>query len=127
MTLSSPFLLYVCIGIAAGILSGLFGIGGGLVIVPSLMLFAGFSQLSANGTSLAVLMVPVGLAAVINYYRNGNVNITAALIIAVALFISAAVSSCFVHKINPAGLRIAFGIVMISVGCYVIITGIHRS
>ncbi|MBN2036752.1 MAG: sulfite exporter TauE/SafE family protein [Chitinispirillaceae bacterium] len=126
MTLSSPFLLYVCIGITAGILSGFFGIGGGLVIVPALMLCAGFSQLSANGTSLAVLMVPVGLVAVLNYYRHGNVNIKAALIIAVSFVIAAAVSSCFVHKINPAGLRIAFGIVMISVGSYVIITGIHR-
>jgi uncharacterized membrane protein YfcA len=126
MTLSSPFLLYVCIGITAGILSGLFGIGGGLVIVPALMLFAGFSQLSANGTSLAVLMVPVGLAAVFNYYRNGNVNIRAALIIAVSLLLAAAISSYFVHRINPAALRIAFGIVMVTVGCYVIITGIHR-
>jgi uncharacterized protein len=126
MTLSSPFLLYICIGITAGILSGLFGIGGGLVIVPALMLFAGFSQLSANGTSLAVLLVPVGLAAVINYSRNGNVNIRAAIIIAVSLFIGAAVSSYFVHKINPSSLRIAFGIVMIAVGCYVIVSGIHR-
>ena len=127
MTLSAPFLLYAGIGIAAGILSGLFGIGGGLVIVPALMLFAGFSPLSANGTSLAVLMVPVGLAAVINYYQHGNVNLRAALIIAVSLFIAAAVSSYFVQKINPVFLRIAFGIVMITVGFYYIYTGIHRS
>jgi uncharacterized membrane protein YfcA len=126
MTLSSPFLLYVCIGIAAGILSGLFGIGGGLVIVPALMLSAGFSPLSANGTSLAVLIAPVGLAAVVNYYRNGNVNIKAALIIAVSLFIAAAVSSYFVQKINPSVLRFAFGIVMITTGCYVIYSGVHR-
>ena len=123
---SSPLLLYVCIGIAAGVLSGLFGIGGGLVIVPALMLCAGFSQLSANGTSLAVLVVPVGLAAVINYYRTGNVNIKAAFIIAISLFITAAVSSYFAQKINPSSLRIAFGIVMIIIGGYVIVTGIHR-
>src|SRR5512136_199651 len=114
MTPSSPVFCYACIGIAAGVLSGLFGIGGGLVMVPALMLFAGFSQLSANGTSLAVLVVPAGLAAVFNYYRHGNVNIKAALIIAVSLFIAAAVTSSFVQKINPNGLRIAFGIVMIS-------------
>jgi uncharacterized protein len=124
--LSSPLLLYVCIGIAAGILSGLFGIGGGLVIVPALMLCAGFSQLMATGTSLAVLLMPVGFAAVISYNRNGNVNIKAALIIAASLFIAAAVSSCFAQKINPSSLRIAFGIVMIIIGCYVIVTGIHR-
>lgn len=125
--LSPSFLLYAGIGIGAGILSGLFGIGGGLVIVPALMLFAGFSQLSANGTSLAVLMVPVGLAAVINYYNNGNVNIRAALIIAASFFIAAAFSSYFVQKINPFFLRIAFGMVMITVGCWVIYTGVHRS
>jgi uncharacterized membrane protein YfcA len=126
MTLSSPILVYICIGGTAGILSGLFGIGGGLVIVPALMVVAGFSQLSANGTSLAVLVVPVGLVAVINYYRNGNVNIKAAVVIAVSLFLAAAISSYFAHKINPIGLRIAFGIVMIMTGCYVIVTGIHR-
>jgi uncharacterized membrane protein YfcA len=124
--LSSQFLVYVCIGIAAGSLSGLFGIGGGLVIVPALMVCAGFSQLSANGTSLAVLVAPVGVAAVINYYQNGNVNIKAAFIIAVSVFIAAAVSSYFAQKINPSFLRISFGIVMIMAGCYVIVTGIHR-
>lgn len=126
MTVSSPFLLFIGIGMVAGILSGLFGIGGGLIIVPALMLCAGFSQLTANGTSLAVLLMPVGLAAVVNYHRNGNVNIKAALAIAAALFIAAAVSSHFAHKVNPAALRIAFGIVMISAGCYVIYTGLHR-
>jgi len=70
--------------------------------------------------------MPVGFAAVVSYYRNGNVNIKAALIIAVSLFIAAGVSSYFAQKINPSGLRIAFGIVMIIVGGYVIVTGIHR-
>ena len=123
--LSSSLLLYGCIGIAAGVLSGLFGLGGGIIIVPALMFFAGFSQLTANGTSLAVLVVPVGLGAVVNYYRNGHVNIKAALVIAVSLFIAAAISSHFSQKINPASLRITFGAVMIIVGCYVIFTGIH--
>jgi uncharacterized membrane protein YfcA len=123
---SNSLLLYGCIGIAAGVLSGLFGLGGGIIIVPALMFCAGFSQLTANGTSLAVLVVPVGLGAVVNYYRNGHVNIKAALVIAVSLFIAAAISSHFAQKINPVSLRIAFGVVMIMVGCYVIFTGIHQ-
>ncbi|MBN1127620.1 MAG: sulfite exporter TauE/SafE family protein [Chitinispirillaceae bacterium] len=127
MTETPPVIMYIGIGVSAGILSGLFGIGGGLVIVPALMLCAGFSQLSANGTSLAVLMVPVGLAAVFNYYHNGNVNIRAALVIAVSLFCAAAVSSYFAHKINPHLLRAAFGVVMICTGLYVIFSGIHRT
>jgi uncharacterized membrane protein YfcA len=124
--LSNSLLLYGCIGIAAGILSGIFGLGGGIVIVPALMFCAGFSQLTANGTSLAVLVVPVGLAAVVNYYRNGHVNIKAALVIAISLFVTAAISSHFAQKINAASLRIAFGIFMVFIGCYVIFTGIHR-
>lgn len=126
MITPSSVALFVGIGVTAGILSGLFGIGGGLVIVPALMLFAKFSQLSANGTSLAVLLMPVGFAAVVNYYRKGNVDFRAALIIAVSLFIAAAFSSSFAQRINPAYLRIIFGILTVIMGGYITITGIQR-
>jgi uncharacterized protein len=125
ISLSSTAIL-VGIGVTAGVLSGLFGIGGGLVIVPALMLFAGFSQLTANGTSLAVLLMPVGFAAVANYYRHGNVNFKAALIIAVSLFVAAAVSSSFAQRINPTCLRIIFGILTVIMGGYITVTGIQR-
>jgi uncharacterized protein len=122
----NSLLLYVGIGMTAGVLSGLFGIGGGLVIVPCLMLFAGFTQLTANGTSLAVLVMPVGVAAVFNYYRNGHVDFKAALVIAASLFIAAAVSSHFVQRINPACLRIVFGILTVIMGGYIVVTGVQK-
>jgi uncharacterized membrane protein YfcA len=68
-------LLLVIIGLLAGILSGLVGIGGGIIIVPFLVFFVGFSQKEAQGTSLFILLLPVGIFAVRNYYLEGHVNI----------------------------------------------------
>ena len=75
--------LIAIIGLTGGVLSGLFGIGGGLVIVPALILIAGFPIATAAGTSLAALLLPVGLFGAIEYYRAGNVNVQAAAVIAV--------------------------------------------
>src|SRR4026209_470706 len=83
--LESSTWLFVVIGLAAGILSGVFGIGGGVVIVPALIYLAGFRQHVATGTSLAVLLPPVGIAAVLEYYRHGNVDLYATLVIALTL------------------------------------------
>ena len=66
--------IYLLIGILAGLLSGLFGIGGGIIIIPALVYIGGFSQLKAQGTSLAALLLPVGILAFIEYYKKGNVD-----------------------------------------------------
>jgi uncharacterized protein len=66
--------LLLTIGLAAGILSGLVGVGGGIIIVPALVFFLGFSQSQAQGTSLGLLLLPVGILAVINYYREGHID-----------------------------------------------------
>jgi len=68
-------ILLIIIGVAAGLLSGLVGIGGGLVIVPALVYLLAFSQKQAQGTSLAILLLPVGILAVMNYYRDPSVNL----------------------------------------------------
>ena len=73
---ASAVIVYAGIGIVAGVLSGLFGIGGGVVIMPALIYLAGFDQHRATGTSLAVLLPPIGLGAAIEYYRR---QLTAAL------------------------------------------------
>lgn len=75
-------------GIIAGILSGMFGIGGGAIIVPMLMLFLGFEQTTANGTSLAALMLPVGYFGVMEYYRKGKLHIKSALILALGILVA---------------------------------------
>ena len=75
------------VGILAGILSGLFGIGGGIVMVPTLIAFFGMGMLNANATSLAAMLLPVGLLGVINYYKAGYINIKDSLWIAGGLLI----------------------------------------
>lgn len=72
------------IGLSAGILSGLVGVGGGLIIVPALIFFLGFTQHQAQGTSLGLLLLPVGILAVINYYNKGNVDVKVVAIMSVA-------------------------------------------
>ncbi len=119
-------LLYALIGGLAGISSGLFGVGGGLIIVPALVYFAGFSQHRATGTSLAILLLPVGLGAVIEYHRNGNVDIRAAAFAAVALFFGAWLSGRFAQRINPATLKMAFGFFAMIMGAYMVLTTYSR-
>ncbi|MBN2357748.1 sulfite exporter TauE/SafE family protein [candidate division KSB1 bacterium] len=121
----SLFLLAV-IGIMAGILSGLFGIGGGIIIVPALVYIVGFSQLSATGTSLAILLPPVGLAAVMEYYYHGHVHFRSAIVIAICLFLSAWASAHFANKINQFYLRIGFGVFMVLVGIMIVIVNWNR-
>ena len=119
-------LLFILIGLGAGLISGLMGIGGGIIIVPALIYLAGFSQLTATGTSLAILLPPVGLAAVLVYYRNGHVNLRAAIVIAVFLFLAAWVSSHLAQKMNGGYLRLFFGVFVTAVGIYIVITSLNK-
>lgn len=117
----SPSLwLLIGIGVAAGILSGLFGIGGGIVIVPALIYGAGFSQHRATGTSLAILLPPIGLAAVIEYYRHGNVDIRAAAVIAISVFVAGGAGALIANRIAGPYLRLAFGISVVCLGAYLV-------
>jgi len=73
------------VGIIAGIMSGLFGIGGGIIMVPSLIAFFGMGMLNANATSLAAMLLPVGVLGVVTYYKAGYINVRNALWISVGL------------------------------------------
>jgi len=119
MYLPSPIPLLL-IGLFAGITAGLFGIGGGVLIVPALVYFAGFSQHAAIGTSLAVLLPPVGLAAVLEYYRHGQVNLKAALIVAAALFVGGWLGAILANRLPGPYLKLAFGIFVMGMGIYLV-------
>src|SRR5512146_1488484 len=80
-------LLLIIIGFAAGILSGLVGVGGGIIIVPALVFFLGFNQQQAQGTSLGLLLLPVGILAVINYYDKGHIDIRVVAIMSLAFIL----------------------------------------
>jgi len=114
------------IGLVSGIASGVFGIGGGVLIVPGLIYLLGFSQHGATGTSLAILLPPVGLAAVIEYYRHDNVDLKAALVVAAALFVGAWFGAVLANHLKGPYLRLAFGVFVVGIGCYVIFGAFRR-
>ncbi|MDD5539291.1 MAG: sulfite exporter TauE/SafE family protein [Candidatus Neomarinimicrobiota bacterium] len=108
-------ILFVLIGLFAGILSGLFGIGGGIVIVPILIWFFHFSQLAANSTSLAALLLPVGILAVLTYYKEKMVAVRPALLIALGIFIGVAGGSFSALEIPGPILKRLYGIFLVYV------------
>ncbi|MFZ3116497.1 MAG: sulfite exporter TauE/SafE family protein [Syntrophales bacterium] len=120
MLFPASILTLLFIGLIAGILSGFFGIGGGVVIVPSLIYFLGFSQHKATGTSLAVLLPPIGLMAVLEYYRHGDVDLRAALFVALASLIGAGVGAILANKLSGPVLKLGFGVFVVIMGCYLI-------
>lgn len=109
-------IFFLLIGVLAGILSGFFGIGGGIIIVPALMFICGFTQLKAQGTSLAVLLPPVGVLAFLQYYKEGNVDIKASIIICIAVIIGSMFGGKFAHDIPPDILQKGFAVLMMLVG-----------
>jgi hypothetical protein len=119
-------LLLLLTGLLAGILAGLFGVGGGIIIVPALVYILGFSMQKATGTSLAVLLPPVGIAAVIYYYNQGNVDIKAAAYIAVALLVGALLGAKIAHLMSGPMLRLAFGLFVTAIGFYLIYGAAQR-
>jgi uncharacterized membrane protein YfcA len=123
---TTSFFVLAAIGAVAGMLSGLFGIGGGVVIVPALIYLAGFDQHKATGTSLAVLLPPVGIGAAVEYYRHGGVDIRAAAIIAVSLLIAGWLSAVVANRVSGNYLRLAFGVFVIGLGISVTYDAIQR-
>ena len=122
----STITLLLTIGFVSGIASGVFGIGGGILIIPGLIYLLGYSQHEATGTSLAILLPPVGLAAVIEYYRHGNIDLRAGLIVAAALLIGAWFGAVFANHLKGPYLRLAFGVFVVGIGCYVIVGALRR-
>ncbi len=111
MSLGTIFIL-IAIGITAGILSGFVGVGGGMVIVPCLIYFLGLTQFQAQGTSLALMLPPIGILAFLNYYKTGNVNIAYAAIIGVTFIVGAYFGSKWALKLSEAKVKLIFGVVM---------------
>jgi uncharacterized membrane protein YfcA len=101
-------IILLLIGAIAGILSGFLGIGGGIIVIPALTLILGFTQQQAQGTSLGLLLPPIGLLAVINYYKAGQVNLKAAAIMAVAFVITSYFASKIVVSIPEQVLKKIF-------------------
>ena len=107
--------IYVLIGLGAGILAGIFGVGGGIVIVPSLVLVAGMSQKRAIGTSLGALLLPAGALGVYSYWRAGNLDVKAALWISAGIFVGAYGGAWLAQQLSEVILRRAFALLLLVV------------
>ena len=107
--------LFLVIGVLAGVLSGMFGIGGGIVIVPALLLVAKMSPLTATGTSLGALLLPVGALGAWEFYRNGHVEIKASLLVALGLFAGAWFGARLALTMGDATLKRVFAVFLVLV------------
>jgi uncharacterized membrane protein YfcA len=103
-------ILFLLIGLVAGVLSGLLGIGGGILIVPALVFIFGYSQHMAQGTTLALMVPPIGILAAWMYYKQGDVNLTAAAFICLGFFIGGFFGARFASAIPELFLRRLFGL-----------------
>lgn len=108
--------LMLLLGVVVGILSGIVGIGGGIIIIPALIFFAGMSQHRAQGTSLAVLLAPAGILAVLEYWKKGNVDIRIAVFLTIGFVIGGYFGARFAQYIPDFWLRRIFALLLIVVG-----------
>ncbi len=106
-------LLYILLGILAGVLSGLIGIGGGVIIVPSLIFWFGFSQQEAQGTTLGLLVPPIGILAAWTYYQQGYVNLKVAILICLGFVLGGLLGAKLAINLPSNILEKVFGIALL--------------
>jgi len=122
MTIQTVIIL-ILVGLAAGALSGFVGIGGGVIMVPAMVYILGMSQHMAQGTSLLLMLPPIGILAVMNYYKAGEVNWTYGIVIACAFVIGGYFGSKLALKLSPALVKLIFGVLMLYVAGRMIYSG----
>jgi hypothetical protein len=113
--------LYILLGLVAGIFSGLIGIGGAIIIIPSLVLLFGLSQHTAQGTTLALMVPPIGLLAALAYYKQGFVDLKIAAFICIGFFIGGFLGAKFAIAIPEQLLKRIFGVVLLAVSVKMIL------
>ncbi len=110
---TQTLIILIIIGIAAGVLGGMVGVGGGIIIVPALIFFLGFSQKMAQGTSLGILLLPVGLFGVMQYYKEGYVDMKVVLIISAGFLIGSLLGSKLALNLPQETVKKIFAILLI--------------
>ncbi len=114
-------LAYILVGLIAGTASGLIGIGGGIIVIPCLVYLFGFSQQTAQGTTLAMMIPPIGLLAAIAYYKQGHVNLIVAGLICLGFILGGYLGAKFAVNLPEHILRKIFGVFILLIAGYMII------
>lgn len=110
------YFLYSAWGASIGILSGILGIGGGVVMIPTMVYLFGLSQHQAQGTSIAMMVPPIGLLAAYKYHQNGNVVLPIAIFGALGFFLGGYFGASMANRLSDTTLRQAFGMILILLG-----------
>ena len=108
-------LIYILLGLSAGTLSGMFGIGGGTILIPGLIILAGMTQHQAQGTTLAIMLLPIGLLAVMRYYQAGHVNFYVSAFICAGFFIGGLIGANIAQGASDQLLRKGFSLFLMIV------------
>ena len=111
----------ILVGVIAGVLAGILGVGGGIIVIPLLVHFFNMSQHEAQGTSLAMLLPPIGIFAFLEYYRAGHVNLTWAMFIALGFIFGGAAGGHVAQYIADPWLRRVFAVFFIFIGARMLI------
>ena len=117
------YLILIAIGLVAGLFAGMFGIGGGLIIVPALIFFMKLPALNAIGTSLGVIAMPVMVLGAMEHYKAGNLNLKFAVLIALGLLIGAYFGAKIVISLPPALVRKIYGVFLLAVAARMLLAG----
>ena len=111
---------FLVLGLVAGVLSGTIGIGGGIILVPALVLIFEFTQHQAQGTTLALMIPPIGIFAAYTYFKAGHVDIKAAAFICAGFVIGGLIGAKFAVNLPKDSLQKVFGVVLLTIGIYMI-------
>ncbi len=113
-------LLSILLGVFAGILSGFFGIGGAVIVVPALVYLFKFPQHYAQGTALVALLLPVGILAVMKYYQTGGLNIKVGLLISLGFVGGGFIGACMANLLPQLMLKRLFGLLLLCISIYML-------
>lgn len=113
-------LLYILLGVVAGIFGGMFGIGGGTILIPALVYLFGLTQHQAQGTTLAIMVPPIGLLAALRYYYSGNVKLGIAGLICLGFFFGGLIGAGFVQNLPDPTLKKLFGVFLLFISIHMI-------
>jgi uncharacterized membrane protein YfcA len=119
---TSIILILIAIGIITGVMAGMLGIGGAIIMIPALVFLLGINQLTAQGTSLAVMLPPIGIIAAYNYYKAGQVNIKYAIILAIFFLVGSYFGSKLALNIPQPILKKIFGVLLLLVAAKMLLS-----